>query len=168
MATEKTGHRRRLIDQRIVVTGAAGGIGAATVARLRSEGAHVVGIDLRQADGIIGGDVTNRESISSAVAEAALQLGGVDVLVNNAGVGTAQDTGDFPDEWARRIMDVNFFGSWNTTAAAMPRLLESRGHVVNIVSALALVDVPFGRRTAPASVRSTPTPNCYAWNTGIA
>ena len=143
MRADEPGHRQRLAGKRIVVTGASGGIGAATVLRLQSEGARVVGIDLRDGTGIIPADVTDRASISEAMAEAVRRMGGIDILVNNAGIGTGQDSGDFPDEEARRIMDVNFFGAWNTTAAAMPHLLASRGHVVNIASALALVDVPY-------------------------
>jgi NAD(P)-dependent dehydrogenase (short-subunit alcohol dehydrogenase family) len=143
MKADEPGHRQRLAGHRVVVTGAAGGIGAATVSRLQAEGARVVGIDLRHASRIIAADVTDRASISEAITEAVRRLGGIDILVNNAGIGTGQDTGDFPDEESRRIMEVNFFGAWNTTAAAMPHLLASCGHVVNIASALALVDVPY-------------------------
>jgi short-subunit dehydrogenase len=65
------------------------------------------------------------------------------VLVNSAGVGIANDAGAFPDTAARRVLDINLLGTWTATAAALPHLLRSRGHVVNIASGLALVTVPF-------------------------
>lgn len=132
-----------LSGRRVVVTGAAGGIGTAALDALRSRGAVVTGIDLAGDGDLVNGDVTDPESIRSAVRTGAERLGGIDVLVNNAGIGRAQDAGDFPDAAARAVMEVNFFGAWNTTAAAMPYLLESGGHVVNVASGLAIVDIPF-------------------------
>ncbi len=127
----------------VVVTGAAGGIGTAAVAALRDRGARVAGIDLLGEGGLVAGDVTDRDSISVAIGTCAERLGGIDVLVNNAGIGVPGDAGDFPDASAHAVMEVNFFGAWNATAAALPYLLESRGHVVNIASGLAIVDIPF-------------------------
>ena len=134
---------RDLAGRRIVVTGAAGGIGSAAVAALRERGAKVAGIDLLGDTDNVAGDVTDPEAIRAAVQTCAARLGGIDVLVNNAGIGRAQDAGDFPDAASHAVMEVNFFGAWNATAAAMPYLLESRGHVVNVASGLAVVDVPF-------------------------
>lgn len=128
---------------RVVVTGAAGGIGTASVAALRARGASVAGIDLTGDGDLVRGDVTERASITAAIETCAERLGGIDVLVNNAGVGRAQDAGDFPDAASHAVMEVNFFGAWNATAAAMPHLLASQGHVVNVASGLAVVDVPF-------------------------
>ena len=128
---------------RVVVTGAAGGIGSASVAALEAAGARVAGIDLLGEHDVVKGDVTDRESITAAIEECARRLGGIDVLVNNAGIGRAQDAGYFPDAASRAVMEVNFFGAWNATAAAMPHLLERRGHVVNVASGLAIVDIPF-------------------------
>jgi short-subunit dehydrogenase len=70
-------------------------------------------------------------------------MGGIDVLVNCAGLGIAGDAGAFPDAAARRVLDVNLLGTWTVTAAALPHLLRSHGHVVNIASGLAYVTVPF-------------------------
>ncbi|HEV2757707.1 MAG TPA: SDR family NAD(P)-dependent oxidoreductase [Actinomycetota bacterium] len=133
----------RLRAKRIVVTGALGGIGTSTRAALAAEGARVMGVDLTAADGVVAGDVTDQGSIAAAIAECARAMGGIDALVNNAGIGRAQDSGAFPDADARAVVDVNFFGSWNATAAALPHLLDSRGHVVNVSSGLAVVDLPF-------------------------
>lgn len=134
---------QRLTGRRIVITGGAGAIGAAASARMRHEGAVVVGIDLRPAADVLGADVTDAAQVREAMSEAARRMGGIDTLVNNAGIGAPQDAGDFPDAEARRILEVNFFGAWNATAAAMPHLLRGRGHVVNVISGLALVDFPF-------------------------
>ncbi|HEY7199784.1 MAG TPA: SDR family NAD(P)-dependent oxidoreductase [Candidatus Dormibacteraeota bacterium] len=136
-------NKQRLEGKRIVLTGAAGAIGAAAAEDLRTLGAQVVGIDVRLAEGIVPADVSDRAQVGQAMAEAARRLGGIDTLVNCAGIGAAKDAGDYPDDEARRIVDVNFFGPWNATAAAMPELLASRGHVVNVLSGLAMVDVPF-------------------------
>lgn len=134
---------RGFTAKRIVITGASGGIGTAVTTALKLTEAHVVGIDLAPGEETILGDVTDQDSISNAVEQAAQRLGGIDILINNAGIGMAHDAGAFPDDAARRIMDVNFFGAWSTTAAAMPYLLDSGGRVVNISSGLALVDLPF-------------------------
>lgn len=65
------------------------------------------------------------------------------MLVNNAGIGTLQDSGDPPEERALATLEVNLFGAWRTTAAALPALLASRGRVVNVASGLARANVPY-------------------------
>jgi NAD(P)-dependent dehydrogenase (short-subunit alcohol dehydrogenase family) len=122
---------------RVLVTGAAGGIGSATVAELRARGASVIGIDRAECD------VREQEAVNRAVGAAIERLGGLDVLVNNAGVGTPQSAGAAPDEAALAVLDVNLVGPWRVTAAALPALLESRGRVVNVASGLAHLTVPF-------------------------
>jgi NAD(P)-dependent dehydrogenase (short-subunit alcohol dehydrogenase family) len=145
LALRSSRMRRRdpLDGARVVVTGALGGIGVATVAALRAGGARVVGVDLVAAPDVVAGDVTSADSMRAAMAEAAQRLGGIDLLVNLAGIGRAQDSGDFPDAEARRVLDVNLFGTWNATAAALPWLLDARGHVVVTASGLAAVTVPW-------------------------
>lgn len=133
----------RLSGTRVVITGAAGGIGTASVDALNRRGARVIGVDLTASEGVIAADVRDGQSVERAISECVRRLGGLDILVNNAGIGRAQDSGDFPDEESRAVLDVNFFGAWNATAAALPHLLSSRGHVVNVSSGLAFVDLPF-------------------------
>ena len=129
---------------RIIITGAASGIGAAAVERLRARGASVVGLDLNASEDIIQCDVGDQESVERAVAEALSRLGGgVDVLINNAGVGFSQSAGLPPDEKAMTVFAVNAIGPWRVTAAALPALRESRGRVVNVASGLAHVTAPF-------------------------
>lgn len=132
-----------LAGKRVVLTGALGGIGTSARAALTAAGARVMGIDLVAAEGVEAADVTDPDAVQVAMSACAERLGGVDVLVNNAGIGRAQDSGAFPDDESRAVMDVNFFGPWNATAAALPHLLEGRGHVVNVASGLAVVDLPF-------------------------
>ncbi|MDQ3936507.1 MAG: SDR family NAD(P)-dependent oxidoreductase, partial [Actinomycetota bacterium] len=128
---------------RVLITGAAGGIGAATIAELRRRGARVVGLDLH-GDGadVLECDVRDQESVDRAVTEAIERLGGLDVLVNNAGLGNPQSAGQPPDESALAVLDVNLIGPWRVTAAALPALRESRGRVINVASGLAHLSVP--------------------------
>jgi len=127
--------------KRIIITGAAGGIGSATVERLRSRGCTVVGLDLSGAD--LECDVRDQASVDRAVSAATDQLDGLDVLINNAGLGTPQSAAAAPDDDALAVLDVNLLGPWRVTSAALPALRESRGRVINVASGLAHVTVPF-------------------------
>jgi NAD(P)-dependent dehydrogenase (short-subunit alcohol dehydrogenase family) len=129
---------------RVLITGAAGGIGSAAAAELRSRGAQVIGLDLEAGDEIIACDVRDQASVDAAVAEAIERLGGLDVLVNNAGIGTPQSAGSPPDERALAVIDVNLVGPWRVTAAALPALRSSRGRVINVASGLAYLALPYG------------------------
>jgi NAD(P)-dependent dehydrogenase (short-subunit alcohol dehydrogenase family) len=136
--------RDPLAGRRVIVTGAASGLGAAICLRLRGRGAGVVGIDVQPADGIVLADIAEPYQVRGAVAQAIAVLGGLDILVNNAGVGWAHNAGEEPDEHVRRMLEVNLFGAWTTTAAALPALLASRGHVVNVASGIAVLTLPYG------------------------
>ena len=131
----------RLDGRKALVTGGAGGIGAATAARLAAEGAEVwVGdIDAEGAERVaaeIAGhavelDVTEIESARAAVAEA----GALDVLVNNAGT---DEFGFFtqttPEQW-QRVIAINLVGVLNCTAAALAGMQEAGyGRIVSISS----------------------------------
>lgn len=135
----------RLEGKVALVTGAAGGIGAATCERLAGEGARVVVADLDGAkarevaaglDGIaVELDVRSTDSAAAAVATIAAQLGEIDVLVNNAGI--AED--DFflrtdPEMWDR-VIAVNLRGVLAVTHAALPAMHErGAGAIVNVAS----------------------------------
>ena len=134
------------MSKRVIVTGAASGIGAAATEKLRSRGARVVGLDLNAdpARDILECDVRDQESVDRAVAQAIERLGGgLDVLINNAGVGPAQSAGEAPDAGALAAIEVNMLGPWRVTSAALPALREARGRVVNVASGLAHMTVPF-------------------------
>ena len=129
---------------RVLLTGAAGGIGSAAAAELRARGARVIGLDLESGADILACDVREQPSVDSAVAEAIERLGGLDVLINNAGIGTPQSAGQPPDDRALAVIDVNLVGPWRVTAAALPALREARGRVVNVASGLAYLALPYG------------------------
>jgi NAD(P)-dependent dehydrogenase (short-subunit alcohol dehydrogenase family) len=132
------------VSKRVLITGAASGIGAAAAAELRRRGALVVGLDLSEGDGIVVCDVRDQEAVDRGVREAIERLGGgLDVLINNAGIGHAQSAGVAPDERALAVLDVNLIGPWRVTSAALPALRASRGRVVNVASGLAHLTIPF-------------------------
>jgi NAD(P)-dependent dehydrogenase (short-subunit alcohol dehydrogenase family) len=133
------------MSARVIVTGAAGGIGGAASAALRARGVRVVGLDLvADADrGILACDVRDQAAVDRAVAAAIERLGGLDVLINNAGIGIPQRAGEPPDDAALSVLSVNLVGPWRVTAAALPALREARGRVINVASGLAHITVPF-------------------------
>ena len=111
---------------RVIVTGAAGGFGAPTVARLRERGARVVGLDRVRGEHVLVCDVTDDVGVETAVAEAVDRLGGLDAVVHYAGIGIPNDAGGPLHPDAYRVIDVNLLGAWRVTAAAMPALLAGR------------------------------------------
>jgi 2-keto-3-deoxy-L-fuconate dehydrogenase len=130
-----------------LVTGGASGIGAATAGVLRDRGARVAVLDRDPAgapEGVLAAscDVTDREGVERAVATVVEELGGLDVVVNNAGIGAIGDVGQNDDaEWAR-VLDVNVTGIARVTRAALPHLRRSEhAAVVNMCSAVAFVGV---------------------------
>jgi NAD(P)-dependent dehydrogenase (short-subunit alcohol dehydrogenase family) len=132
------------MSSRIVITGASSGIGAATAERLRGRGHRVVGLDLHpKGTGAIACDVADQASVDAAVAEAVALLGGLDVLVNCAGLGLTQGAGEAPGPDAELVIAVNLLGPWRVTSAALAPLREARGRVVNVASGLAHLSVPF-------------------------
>jgi NAD(P)-dependent dehydrogenase (short-subunit alcohol dehydrogenase family) len=130
-----------------IVTGGASGIGAATVALLRQRGATVAVLDPQPAgapDGVLSlaCDVTDGAAVDRAVAEVAAQYGGIDVVVNNAGIGASGDVAANADEEWARVLDVNVVGIARVSRAALPHLKQSdHAVIVNTCSAVALVGV---------------------------
>ena len=130
--------------KRILITGASSGFGKGALEALRRRDARVVGLDLDPVDDVIACDIRDQAQVDAAVKIALDRLGGLDIVINNAGIGGPADAGAPPDDRALATIDTNLLGAWRVTGAAMPALLESRGRVVNVASALALVNVPFG------------------------
>jgi NAD(P)-dependent dehydrogenase (short-subunit alcohol dehydrogenase family) len=150
---------RALSESVVVVTGASGGIGAATAQALAEQGTSVVlaarGIDaLREVAArcvarggaalAVPTDVTDAAAVDGLATDAVARFGRIDAWVNNAAVGLYARLVDAPLEEVRRTVDVNLFGSLHGVRAAVPRLRASGGGViVNVASVLADVTVPF-------------------------
>ncbi len=133
---------------RAVVTGGASGIGAATATMLRLGGASVYCLDLHP-EGTPHGcaglpcDVADEVSTSKAIGDAAEDLGGIDVLVNNAGIGASGSIEESDDATFRRLHEVNVLGIVRATRAALPYLRRSENAaVVNTCSVAATVGLP--------------------------
>jgi 2-keto-3-deoxy-L-fuconate dehydrogenase len=131
-----------------VVTGGASGIGLATATLLAARGARVACLDLKP-DGLpepllgFAADVRDDASVRTGVAAAVDALGGLDVLVNNAGVGAQGTVETNPDEEWLRVLDVNVVGIVRVTRAALPHLRASRhAAIVNTCSIAATAGLP--------------------------
>ena len=131
--------------RRVLVTGAASGLGAALVAAFRARGDEVLATDRVATSSVEGGidlvlDITSDDDWAAAVDAVRERWGGLDVLVNNAGVagGGRLDVATL-DEW-RWITEVNLFGAVRGTHAFVPMLKGQRpGHIVNVASLAGLV-----------------------------
>ena len=139
---------QRLRDLVAVVTGAGSGIGLATMSALVTEGARVAALDLHPPparEGVLPlvADVTDQTAIDAAVGAAVAHFGGLDVLVNNAGIGATGTVADNGlDEW-RRVFDVNVFGMVRVTRACLPHLRRSRhAAIVNVASIVSWTGLP--------------------------
>jgi NAD(P)-dependent dehydrogenase (short-subunit alcohol dehydrogenase family) len=147
-----------LAGKRVVVTGAAGGLGRAFAEAFAREGARVVVADINQSGAeataasigtaavAAGVDVTSRASTAALAALAAERLGGIDVLVNNAAIYAGLERKGFEeiDEavWDR-VMAVNVKGPWQMTRAVAPHLRTAGGGaVINVSSATVMSGSP--------------------------
>jgi len=140
-------------DRCVVVTGAAGGLGQALVQAFLQTGARVVALD-RDAQALAAlqhtvaphapspapalltlvCDVTSQASCEAAMAQACTCFGGVDVLINNAGIAHRSAFADTQVDVLRRVMEVNFFGAVHCTHAAIASLRQRKGMVIAISS----------------------------------
>ncbi|MFG3151456.1 SDR family NAD(P)-dependent oxidoreductase [Streptomyces sp. NPDC048219] len=142
--------RGRLRGRRIVVTGAASGIGRATARLFAQEGASLALLDrdpagLKEIAQESGGrgfevDITVEDEVAAAAERAAVELGGVDGVVNAAGIMFRGRAADVPAADWRRVLDVNLTGTYLVTRSFLPWLTrESAASVVNIASAQGLL-----------------------------
>jgi 2-keto-3-deoxy-L-fuconate dehydrogenase len=138
----------RLDGMAALVTGGASGIGLATAQLLAARGARVAVLD-RDADAVpaplhaLRADVADERQVREAVAAAVERLGGLDVVVNNAGVGAQGTIEDNPsDEW-QRVFAVNVLGIVHVSRAALPHLRASpSAAIVNTCSIAATAGLP--------------------------
>ena len=123
----------RFAGKKVLVTGAAGGIGASVVARFRDEGATVLGTDLNGAD--INGDLLDARFVDNLTAVAAAEMGGLDILCNNAGVITRGKITDTRDDDYALSMGVNVEAPFRLCRAAIPIMADGGGGaIVNTAS----------------------------------
>lgn len=156
--------RRELRGTVVLVTGAAGGLGAALCRGFAARGARVAAMDVDAArlDALVGelrgggaealalpGDITDAQACAAGVAATQTHFGALDGLVNNAGISARSLLADTDPAVIRRVMDVNFFGAANLTRAALDAVLASRGFIVAISSVAGFA--PLTGRTAYAA-----------------
>ncbi|CDO10632.1 mycofactocin-coupled SDR family oxidoreductase [Mycolicibacterium cosmeticum] len=159
----------RAAGKRVLITGAARGMGRSHAIRLAEEGADVILVDIcaslpdieyplatpdelaetarlveqlgrRAVSHIV--DVRDADALAAAVADGVTRLGGLDAAVANAGVLTAGTWDTTTAQQWRTVVDVNLIGTWNTCAAALPHLVDHGGSLVNISSAAGLKGTP--------------------------
>ena len=131
-----------LKDKRVLITGGAGGIGAATAQRFIEEGSRVAVIDRDEAAGrrllhdlptleaIIYADVADPASVAQAFEKLDLQMGGLDILINNAGISIRQPfLGITPAQW-QQVLSVNLNGIFYVAQQAARRMLAAAGGVI--------------------------------------
>ena len=145
----------RLDGKTAIVTGGAMGIGKAIADGLAEEGARIVIADLDPGDsagryeGGIGiqTDVSSEDEVNAMVSQVVEECGGVDILINNAGIYASLEMRPFDqipvDEW-RKVMDINVLSMFLTTKAVAPHMREAGGgRIVNISSGTPFRGVPF-------------------------
>ena len=123
----------RFTGKRAIVTGGASGIGEAVVKRIEAEGGKVVVWDV---NGGIKVDISDHESVERAAAETIRQVGGIDILVNSAGVtGPTVPLAEFPVDGWKRVIDINLNGAFYCNRAVVPHMVaQNYGRIVNIAS----------------------------------
>ncbi len=137
-----------------LVTGAARGIGFETARQMHLRGASVAVLDLDASEAReaaerigpraigVGADVTDHGAMLAAVAETVEKLGGLDVVVANAGIAQKQFAsvrGISGEEW-ERVFEVDMLGVWRTVRAALPQIVERQGQMVVISSVYAFAN----------------------------
>lgn len=149
---------KRFEGKRVLVTGAASGIGKATALRLASEGARVVATDIQEealratvaeiteaggrADAVPA-DISQWEAVEAMVAEAVALLGGLDVLVNVAGMGGFVRTELEEPSRFEKLLSINLYGPFFTVRASIEHLRASKGNVVNVASIAGVAAHPY-------------------------
>lgn len=140
------GSALRLAGKRIIVTGAANGIGAATVRAYAAEGARVAALDVADDRGqAVAGeagptvsyhhcDVSRRDEVFAVFARATAELGGLDVLAHVAGVERGSPAEDISDAEWDLVLGVNLKGTVHTNQAAFRHLREHGGRIINFGS----------------------------------
>jgi meso-butanediol dehydrogenase/(S,S)-butanediol dehydrogenase/diacetyl reductase len=145
-----------LKNKRVLITGGAGGIGTATAKRFLEEGSRVVVMDINDEaitriedelpslSGTIKADVSDADDVTRAFGELDEMTGGLDVLINNAGISIRHKFMDItPQEW-RKVLDVNLNGVFFVAQESARRMLDGNGGVIlNMGSTNGIMGYPF-------------------------
>lgn len=148
----------RLIGKRIIVTGAAQGIGQAIVEACLSEGASLFLIDRdgEMLESLVGelqaraisvghavADISDETAVAAAASQAASEIGAINALINNAGINVFSTPLETSEEQWNRNFDVNVKGAWNCSKAVLPSMLAQGGGVIlNIASTHSFTIIP--------------------------
>jgi NAD(P)-dependent dehydrogenase (short-subunit alcohol dehydrogenase family) len=135
-----------------LVTGATSGIGQAAALALADAGFEVIGTGRNTArtaphDGVtlVDLDVSSDESVAAVIQHVIERSGRIDVLINNAGIGSAGAAEESSVEQAQRLFNVNVFGVMRMTKAVLPHMrAQGRGRIINLSSVLGFLPAPYG------------------------
>lgn len=167
---EETPHGGPLAGRRVLVTGAAGGIGAAAVSVFLAAGARVVGLFhstpppdvLKARCDWFACDASSRDSVEAAFDRAAAVLGGLDVLLNAAGTWQPGTPESLPDDAYDRVLDANLRSTVLTNQAAFERMRDGGGQIINLGSAEGVRGNPLAPHYAMAKA------GVHAWTRSVA
>lgn len=150
---------QRLAGKVVLVTGAAAGIGRASALRASAEGASIwcVDIDADALEELVaeigsgGGqaaagvcDISDESSVKTCIGDCVARYGGVDAMVNMAGILRFDDSSELALAQWQRVIDINLTGTMLLTREVLPYLIERKGSIVNAASTAALAGLPCG------------------------
>lgn len=132
----------------VLVTGASSGVGEALAPLLAQRGYRVYGMSRREVTlpGVtaLPADVSDAKAIQEAIDKLLAEAGRLDAVLHCAGIGGAGPAEQMPTDQARRIMDTNFWGSWNLCQATIPHLRQApRGRLLLVGSIAGFMGIPF-------------------------
>ncbi|GAB1309624.1 SDR family oxidoreductase [Urechidicola sp. KH5] len=134
----------------VFITGGSSGIGKAIGVYLQTLGHQVYGTSRNPKNNtghpfqLVALDVTNSDTIKSAIAEVIEKTGKIDVLVNNAGMGITGPIEDTPTDEMRKVFDTNFFGAIDVAKAVLPYMRkEKSGLIINVTSIAGYMGLPY-------------------------
>jgi NAD(P)-dependent dehydrogenase (short-subunit alcohol dehydrogenase family) len=153
---QKVRASRSVAGKNVLITGGARGIGAATAVELVRRGARVslVGLEpdllernvkeLGEGHMWVEADVTDQAALDAAVTATVEQLGGIDIVIANAGIANFGTVRTCDPEAFNRTIAVNLVGVYRTIAATVPHLADSRGYALIVASVASFVPLPGG------------------------
>lgn len=142
-----------LEGRRIIITGAASGMGAALMGAFPALGAKVIGMDINAkegaaiaeragAEGFVAVDIADEASVNAAVGQACAQLGGLDVLINAAGIAPGSPAQSTSLEVWQQIFAINATGTFLINRAVFEYLKDEGGAIINFASAAGVLGLP--------------------------